>query len=196
MSKSKRHRSRSRSRPRSRHGRRSEPEQSPPPSPHKRPRSSNEGQDTLNTILKTLQEVQQDLKNTNERVSTIENHWHQSLSTFPPNSSVETDTLSVMVHSDDDLVSDSEGLIAALTPPVRANEPPTRANEPPTEVSEPQSGAKLPNEADKRPNAPKVSSQGSDLYDPDSQHPSWEPNAEFTAFFWKNTSVGSCPSIK
>ena len=184
----KRHRSRSRSRPRSKHGRRSEPEQSPPPSPHKRPRSSNEEQDSLSAILKTLQEVQQDLKHTYDRVSSMEKHWHQNVPIFPPNSSVETDSLSVMVRSDEDLESDGEDLDAALKPPVRANEPLIRANEPPTEVSEPQSGTnKPPDEAVKRPNAPNVSANGGDLYDPACQHPSWEPKADFTAFFGGKT---------
>ena len=183
----KRHCSRSRPRSRTKHGRRSEPEQSPPPSPHKRPRSSNEQQDSLSAILKTLQEVQQDLKHTNDRVSSMEKHWHQNVPVFPPNSSMETDSLSVMVQSDEDLVSDSEGLDTALKPPVRANEPPIWANEPPTEVSEPQSGTnKPPTEAVKRPNAPNVSANGGDLYDPDSQHPSWEPKADFTAFLEKH----------
>ena len=179
-----RHRSRSRSRSRTKHGRRSEPEQSPPSSPHKRPRSSNEEKDSLSAILKTLQQVQQDLKHTNDRVSSMEKHWHQNASVFPPNSSVDTDSLSVMVHSDEELVSDCEDLDAALEPPVRANEPPIRANEPPTKVSEPQSGAnKTPDEAVKRPNVP---ANAGDLYDPDSQHPSWEPQADLTAFLEKH----------
>ena len=42
-----------------------------------------------------------------------------------------------MVQSDEDLVSDSEGLDTALKPPVRANELLIRVIEPPTEVSEP-----------------------------------------------------------
>lgn len=33
-------------------------------------------------------------------------------------------------------------------------------------------------EAVKRPNAPTVSANTGDLYDPDSQHPSWEPQAD------------------
>ena len=167
----KRHRSRSRSRSRSKHGRRSDPEKSPSPSAHKRPRTSNEEQDSLSAILKTLQEVQQDLKHTNDRVSSMEKHWHQNLTVFPPDPSVETDTLPVMVHSDEDLaLSDTEGLVTALKPPARANEPPTWANEPPTG----------------RPNAPNVSSNGGDLYDPDSQQSSWEPKANFIAFLEKH----------
>ena len=113
----------------------------------------------------------------------MEKHWHQNVSVFPPNSSVDTDSLSVMVHSDEELVSDYEGLDTALKPPVRANEPPVRANELPTTVSEPQSGAtKPPDEAVKRPNGPTVSANTGDLYNPDSQHPSWEPQADLTAF--------------
>ena len=33
---------------------------------------------------------------------------------------------------------------------------------------------------------PNVSAKGGDLYDPDSQHPSWEPKADFTAFLEKH----------
>ena len=114
----------------------------------------------------------------------MEKHWHQNVSVFPPNSSVDTDSLSVMVHLDEELVSDCEDLDAALKPPVPANEPPIRANEPPTKVSEPQSGAnKTPDEAVKQPN---VSANAGDLCDPDSQHPSWEPQADLTAFLEKH----------
>ena len=110
----------------------------------------------------------------------MEKHWHQNVSVFLPNLSVETKSFSVMVHSDEDLVSDSEDLDTALKPPVRANEPPT-------EVSEPQSGANKPlDEVVKRPNAPNVSANGGDLYDPDSQHPSWEPKVDFAAFLEKH----------
>ena len=38
----------------------------------------------------------------------------------------------------------------------------------------------------KRPNAPNVPANGGVLYDPDSQHPSWEPKADFTAFLEKH----------
>ena len=100
---------------------------------------------------------------------------------------MDTDSLSVMVHSDEELVSDCEDLDAALKPPARANEPPIRANEPPTKVSEPQSAAnKSPDEAVRRPNAPNVSANAGDLYDPDSQHPSLEPQADLTAFLEKH----------
>lgn len=106
-------------------------------------------------------------------------HWHQNVSIFPPNSSVDTDSLSVMVHSDEELLSDCEALDTALKPPVRANEPPTT-------VFEPQSGAnKPPDEAVKRPNVPTVSANAGDLYDPDSQHATGVPQADLTAFFGK-----------
>ena len=181
------HRSRSRSRTRTKHGRRGELQQSSPPSPHKRPRSSNVEKDSLSAILKNLQQVQQNLKHTNDRVSSMEKHWQQNVSVFPPNSSVDTDSLSVIVHADKELVSECEGLNTALKPPVRANESPIRANEPPATVSEPQSGAnKPPDEAVKRPNTPTVSANTGDLYDPDSQHPSWEPQVDLIAFLEKH----------
>ena len=92
-----------------------------------------------------------------------------------------------MVHSDEDLASNSEGLDMALKPPVRADEAPIWANEPPTEVSEPQSGAtKHADEAVKQPNTPNVSANGGDLYHPHSQHPSWEPKADFATFLEKH----------
>ena len=94
-----------------------------------------------------------------------------------------------MVHSDEDLVSDCKGLDMALKPPVQANEPPIQANEPPTQVCEPQSGTNKPpdDEAGKRPNMPNVPANDGDRYDPDSQHPSWEPKTDFAPFL-ENTS--------
>ena len=127
--------------------------------------------------MRTLQEVQQGLKHTNDRVSSMEKHWYQNVPVLPPNSSVhvEADSLSVtvMVYSDEDLVSDSEGLVTALQPP--------------SEVFEPKSGAhKPPDEAEKRPNAPNVSANGGGLYNSDSQHHSWEPKADVTASLEKH----------
>lgn len=94
---------------------------------------------------------------------------------------MDTDSFSVMVHSGKELVSDCEDLDAALKPPVWANEPPTK-------LSEPQSGAnRTPDEAVKRPNAPAVSANVGDLYDRDSQHPSWEPQVDLTPFLEKHS---------
>ena len=107
----------------------------------------------------------------------MEKHWHQNVSVFPPNLSVETKSPSVMVHWDEDLVSDSEDLDTALKPPVRANEPPT-------EVSKPQSGANKPSdEAVMRSKAPNVSANGGDLNYPDYRNPSWPAKGEFYRFF-------------
>ena len=112
--------------------------------------------------------------------------YHSTQAPKFPNSSVDTDSLPVMVTSDEELASDCERLDTALKLPVRANELPIRANEPPTTVSEPQSEAnKPPDEAVKRPNAPTLSANAADLYDPDSQHPSWQRQADLTAFLEK-----------
>ena len=193
MGKSKRHRSRSRSRSRSKH-RHDDSELSHSSSPPKRPRTTTEDQVSLTAILKTLQEVQQDLKSTNDRVSNMENYWHRSMPVFPPKSSVEADALSVLALSDGDVPSDQEGSVTAIQPPVRANEPPTRANEPPTRANEPPTGVFEPqSKADKPSNEAQDQSHGAnlpassgDLYDPDSQKSSWEPKADFAAFLQKN----------
>ena len=117
----------------------------------------------------------------------MESHWHQSLPAFPPKLSVESDARSVLAYSDVDLLPDEEGLIMASKPPTRANEPPTRANEPPTGVFEPQGKAVKPsNEAGNQSNEANVPSNGGNLCDPDSQHPSLEPKADFTAVLQKN----------
>ena len=185
MKKSKRHRSRSRSRSRPEHVRQTERLHSP--SPPKRPRTSGDDQAYLPTILKTLQQVQADLRSTNARVSSIENCWQQSLMAFPPKVSVESDALSVLAYSDEDLMSNHEGSVTAFRPPTRANEPPTRANEPPTGVFEPHCEANEPtHDTGNQSNGTNVPPNGGDLYDPDSQHPSWEPKAGFAAFLQKN----------
>jgi len=85
-----------------------------------------------------------------------------------------------MVHLDEDLESDCEGLDMALTPPVRANEPPTKVSALQSEANKP------PVKAVKRPNTPDVPANCGDLYDPDSQHPSWEPKADYTTFLEKH----------
>ena len=165
MKKSKRHRTRSRSRSRSKqNGRHDVSERLHSLSPPKRPRTSDEDQASLSTILKTLQEVLQDLKSTNARV---ENHWQQSLPAFPPKLSVESDALSVLAYSDVDLLSDEEGSIMASKLPTQANEPPARDNDTPTWVFEHQGKAVKPsNEAGKQGNEANVPSNGGDLYDP------------------------------
>lgn len=116
-----------------------DPERSLFPSPCKCPRTTDEDQVSLSPILKTLQEVQQDLKSTNAQVSSMGNYWQQSLLTaFLPKPSGDSDILSVRAYSDEDLMSIEEGLTTAFMPPTRANELSTRADEPPTGVFEPQ----------------------------------------------------------
>ena len=186
MKESKRHRSRSRSKHKL-DGRHHDSEHSHSPSPPKRPRTTDQDQVSLSAIMETLQEVKTDLRSMNARVSSMENYWQQSTPAFLPKTLADSDALSVLAFSDVDLVSEEEGLNTASPPPSRANEPSTRANEPPTGVFEPQTKADKPSngagnqttEANEPPN-------GGDLYDPDSQHPSWEPKEAFAAFLQKN----------
>ena len=186
MKESKRNRSRSRSKHKL-DGRHHDSEHSHSPSPPKRPRTTDQDQVSLSAIMETLQEVKTDLRSMNARVSSMENYWQQSTPAFPPKTLADSDALSVLAFSDVDLVSEEEGLNTASPPPSRANEPSTRANEPPTGVFEPQTKADKPSngagnqttEANEPPN-------GGDLYDPDSQRPSWEPKEAFAAFLQKN----------
>ena len=186
MKESKRDRSRSRSKHK-RDGRHHDSEHSHSPSPPKRLRTTDEDQVSLSAIMETLQEVKTDLRSTNARVSSMENYWQQSMPAFPPKPLAESDALSVLAFSDVDLVSGEEGLYTASTPPSRANEPSTRANEPPTGVYEPQTKADKPsNEAGNLTTKANEPPSGGDLYDPDSQRPSWEPKEDFAAFLQKN----------
>ena len=199
MKESKRHRSRLRSKHK-RDGRHHDSEHSHSPSPPKRPRTTDEDQVSLSAIMITLQEVKMDLRSTNDRVSSMENYWQQSTPAFPPKTLADSDALSVLEFSDVDLVSEEEGLNTASPPPSRANEPSTRANEPstranepstrdnepPTRVFEPQTNADKPsNEAGNQTTEANEPPNGGDLYDPDSQRPSWEPKEAFAAFLQK-----------
>lgn len=50
---------------------------------------------------------------------------------------MESDALSVLAYSDEDLMSDQEGSVTAFSPSTRANEPPTAVCEPQNEVNKP-----------------------------------------------------------
>ena len=79
--------------------------------PPKRPRTTTEDQIFLTTILKALQDVQKNLKSTKGRVSIVANYWHWSMPVYPLKSRVETDALSVLVYSDDDVLSNQNHLL-------------------------------------------------------------------------------------
>ena len=70
---------------------------------------------------------------------------------FPPKPRVDSDALSVLAFSDEDLVSDEEGSIAASKPPYPANKPSTQANEPPTRANEPPIGVFEPQTQSDKP---------------------------------------------
>ena len=119
---------------------------------------------------------------------------------FPPKPNVHSDALSVLAFSDEDLVSDEEGSIAASKPPypankpstqanklsTQANEPSTRANEPPIGVFEPQTQADKPcSEAGNQNTEAIVSPNGIDYYDADFQRSSRKPKEDFVVFYNK-----------
>lgn len=129
-------------------------------------------------------------------MSSVEAHWHQSLPTFPPNLSVESEVLSGPMHPDDGLVSDQEGSATAFTPPARANHPPTkaiqpstRANEPPIGFSETQNKADKPsNEAEKQPYWANGSKRLRSIF---TRFPTFTMGTKSGFYRFKNTSVGS-----
>ena len=112
---------------------------------------------------------------------------------FPPKPNVHSDALSVLAFSDEDLVSDEEGSIAASKPPypankpsTQANEPPTRANEPPIGVFEPQTQAVQPCiEAGNQNTGATVSPNGIYYYDSDFRRSSRKPKEDFVVFYNK-----------
>lgn len=61
----------------------------------------------LSSILTTLKEVQEDLKSTNARVTSLKTCWRENC---PPKLSVASDTLSVLAYLDEDRMSDRKGL--------------------------------------------------------------------------------------
>ena len=101
--------SRSRSRPK--YDARTDSERLHSPSPPKRPRILEEEQSALSSILTTLKEVQEDLKSTNARVTSLETCWRENC---PPKLSVASDTLSVLAYLDEDRMSDRKGLCYGL----------------------------------------------------------------------------------
>ena len=81
----------------------------------------------LPSILKTLQEVQGGIKSKNGRLSSMDNFWQQTLQALPPNVSVETEALSMLAHSNEDLESNQqEGTITDFKPLSQANDLPIR----------------------------------------------------------------------
>lgn len=65
----------------------------------------------LSSILTTLKEVQEDLKSTNARVTSLETCWRENC---PPKLSVASDTLYVLPYSNEDLMSNQEGSVTAF----------------------------------------------------------------------------------
>ena len=104
-----RHRERSASR--SPYKRRKTPD--PPPST---------GGSTLASILATLQQIQTDMENTNDRVSSIESHFEQPLGNFPP-SHPSDDQISVRAYSDAELHYSEDCVSLATEPQSQAIKP-------------------------------------------------------------------------
>lgn len=84
-----------------------------------------------------LQEIQQDLKSTIERVSSMETYWQKSYQVLPPSLGETPDAISVLTYSDEELVSEQEGSITSFMPLSRAKEPPNGVSELQREVSKP-----------------------------------------------------------
>ena len=125
MSRRKRsHQSCSPSRHRERSASRSPPKRRKTPDP---PPST--GENTLASILSTLQQIQTDMAKTNDRVSSIESHLEQPLGNFPPSHPSE-DQISVRAYSDSEIDYSEDGVLLATEPQSQAIKPQHQAIKP------------------------------------------------------------------
>ena len=79
---------------------------SPPPSP---------GGKSLHSILQTLQQLQTEMTKTSERISTMESLFEQHSRTFAPSHPTPNDQISVLAHSDGELLDYSEDDVSLAT---------------------------------------------------------------------------------
>ena len=91
----------------------------PSESPSKRRKSPNptpspEG-NSLDSILKTLQQMQADMKRTSERISTMESRFEHHSRTFAPLQATPDDKISVLAYSDGELLDYPEDAVSLVT---------------------------------------------------------------------------------
>ena len=150
------------------------------PSSPKRRRSM--GNDKLESILQTLQSLQNDVTNCNSRLALFESRFEQQKTALERD--CVTDYDAIFLLGSEDIAVDSvieEGAIKpsneAELPTNEAIKPPNKANKPPNEVTKPQASSSNEN------------TEGA-CYDPDASVTSWKPSKDFPHSS-KRISVGN-----
>ena len=87
------------------------------------------GENTMASILATLQQIQTDMAKTNDRVSSLESHFEQPLGNFPLSHPSE-DQISVRAYSDAELDYSEDCVSLATEPQNQAIKPPHQAIKP------------------------------------------------------------------
>ena len=94
-------------------------DRSPSESPTKRRKSPNPppspAENSLDSILKTLQQMQTEMTKTSERISMMESRFEQHSRTFAPSQATPNDQISVLAYPDGELLDYSEDDISLTT---------------------------------------------------------------------------------
>ena len=151
---------------------------SPPP--------SSEGQ-SLDSILKTLQQMQTEMSRTSERISTMESRFEQHSRSFAP--SHADDQISVLAYSDGDLLDYSEDDVSLVTElqdqAIKSNHKAIKPSHTASRPSHETNVSRIPEETLPNGQVSNNTASISSLYDPDSTKSSWEPRKELSTFLEK-----------
>ena len=178
-----------RSRSPSRHNYNDRSQSESPPKRRKTPSPSpaSEGK-SLDSILKTLQQMQTQMAKTNERISTMESRFERHSRPFAPPQAPPDDQISVLAYSDGELLDYTEDETSLVNEPDQAIKPIHKAIKPSHTATRPSHETNLsqtPEEIPPHGLTNNDSASTSSLYDPDSTKSSWEPQKELSTFLEK-----------
>ncbi|KAK2568064.1 E3 ubiquitin-protein ligase UBR5 [Acropora cervicornis] len=178
-----------RSRSPSRHNYNDRSQSESPPKRQKTPSPSpsSEGK-SLDSILKTLQQMQTQMAKTNERISTMESRFERHSRPFAPSQAPPDDQISVLAYSDGELLDYTEDEASLVNEPDQAIKPNHKAIKPSHTATRPSHETNLsqtPEEILPHGLTNNDSASTSSLYDPDSTKSSWEPQKELSTFLEK-----------
>ena len=171
----------SRSNSRSRHS----DDRNSPSSPKRRPSMDN---DKLQSILQTLQSLQNDVTYCNGRLTLFQSRFEQQKTAFEPACVTDYDAISLL--GSEDITLDSVTEEGAIKPSNEAELPTNLAIKPPNKVIKPSNEAtKPPNDTSSPGNVNLSSNENTECacYDPDASATSWKPSNDFFSFLQKNS---------
>ena len=178
-----------RSRSPSRHNYNDRSQSESPPKRRKSPSPSPSSEEkSLDSILKTLQQMQTQMAKTNERISTMESRFERHSRPFAPSQAPPDDQISVLAYSDGELLDYTEGEASLVNEPDQAIKPNHKAIKPSHTATRPSHETNIsqtPEEIQPHGLTNNDSASTSSLYDPDSTKSSWEPQKELSTFLEK-----------